>query len=117
MKKTEYFGLILLVVGFFSIFFGVWQKDLLCEPFMNRDADDRIGFYAGLKENGYHRVWDFPFTINVWLFPDMTAGQMYDTCDYMICGGGAIIAVGAFLLNEQTVVVYTKAKRKLKREI
>lgn len=114
MKNKTILGLLLVIIGVITMLFGIWQKDLLCEPFMNRSTQDRIDFYTGLQKNGYNRVWDFPFTINVELFPHMTAGEMYDLIDIMIAASSIPIGLGAFLLNQPVTIIYMKAKNKLK---
>lgn len=94
-------GIVLIVVGIVFLMFSVWQLDLMLSRMVWGPAADRVVFYSDLLNNGFTSMSQMKWTINVWLFPNMKAGIMYDTLMIMNIASSIPIAIGAYLVNKK----------------
>ena len=71
----------MVILGTIILLFGLWQLNLMT---------------AGYATS----VWNTLFSINVWLFPDMTFGYAYDLCHIMIVLGFIISILGLWFWED-----------------
>lgn len=88
----------LIGLGLVMLLFSLWQLDLLFIQHMWGLASDNVVFYSDLIKNGYMSYSQLPFTINVWLFPNMTAGLAYDVLMIMNGASWFVTATGIYVV-------------------
>lgn len=109
-------GLALVIIIPIFQAFTVWQLDMLFVARMWGPCQVSIQFYSDLLGNGYASYSQMPWSINIWLFPNMVAGQAYDllmilnlSCPFFVAAGGFMIA--------KSLTVYKNAVRKLYKNL
>jgi hypothetical protein len=113
MTVVAIVGLVFLMGGLIFQAFSMWQLDMLLVSRMWGSATGNIQYYKDLIGNNYTSMSQMPWTINVELFPNMTAGIAYDVLMIMNLSCAVLIAIGAFIVAKSTTV-YQSAIRKLR---
>jgi hypothetical protein len=98
MNGTRLVGLVLLVLGFVLLSFSMWQLDMQFVTRMWGSTQTNIQFYQDLASNGYRSYSQMPWTINVELFPNMTAGVAYDALMIMNFSSAVPLLCGTYLI-------------------
>ena len=111
IKKTlsKISGFLCMFTASAMSFFSMWQLDMLFTAKIWGQASVNIQFYSDLIANGYSSMGNWPWTINVWLFPNFTAGISYDVLMIMNLCGLPLMAIGAYLVSTR----YKRNKSKL----
>jgi hypothetical protein len=95
---AKIFGVLLLVAGFAMLGFSMWQLNMLTSPMVDGDTTQSIAVFRGVESRGYTRFRDVPWTINSYLFPNMTAGLAYDGMMMVNFASAVPIMAGTYLL-------------------
>jgi len=111
MTLVAIFGLVFLMGGLIFQAFSVWQMDLLFVTRMWGPCQTNIQFYTDLLGNGYSSWSKMPFSINIWLFPNMVAGLAYDLLMIVNLAMSMLIAAGAVMIGS-SLRIYQTAIRK-----
>lgn len=101
VEITGWASLTLIGVGLLMQFFSLWQFDLLFVNLMWGASANNVAFYVSLMTHGYPSYAYYPWTINVWLFPKMTAGLAYDTLLITNASSWFVTATGIYLLVDR----------------
>jgi hypothetical protein len=98
MNGTRLAGLVLLVLGFVMLSFSMWQLDMQLCPREWGSTQDNINYYTNLQSEGLHSMSEMKWTINVELFPNMTAGLAYDLLMIMNFSSSVPLLCGTYLI-------------------
>lgn len=105
-EVSGWVSLMLIGLGLVMLLFSLWQLDLLFVSRMWGPAETNVAFYSDLIGNGYGSYSEMPWTINIWLFPSMTAGLAYDVL--MILNGASwfVTASGIYVLMRRLKTIF-----------
>jgi hypothetical protein len=105
-QVTKCVGIVLLVAGFAMLAFSMWQLNMLTSPFVDGSIGQSVNYFKSIEEKGFSSFRQVPWTINMYFFPNMTAGEAYDYLMIMNFTSAIPLMMGVYLLfvrNRQRV--------------